>query len=92
MATKLVNGIRYEMTDAELTAFNQRRAKTFEEAMQELRAKRNQLLAESDWSVLPDSPIADKTDWQNYRTSLRDITNGLSTVEDINNVTWPTKP
>ena len=41
MATKLVNGIRYEMTDAELTAFNQRRAKTFEEAMQDLRAERN---------------------------------------------------
>jgi hypothetical protein len=27
-----------------------------------------------------------------YRQSLRDITNGLSTVEDVNNVTWPTKP
>jgi hypothetical protein len=27
-----------------------------------------------------------------YRQALRDITNGLDTVEKVNNVTWPTKP
>jgi hypothetical protein len=27
-----------------------------------------------------------------YRQALRDITNGLTTVEDVNNVVWPTKP
>lgn len=90
MATKLVNGIRYEMTDAELTAFNQRRAKTFEEAMQELRAKRNRLLAETDYLALSDNTMS--SEMTTYRQNLRDITNGLSTVEDVNNVTWPTKP
>jgi len=27
-----------------------------------------------------------------YRQSLRDITNGLTTVDEINAVTFPTKP
>jgi len=27
-----------------------------------------------------------------YRQSLRDITNGLTTVEQANSITWPTKP
>ena len=61
-------------------------------ALKELREKRNRLLAESDWTVLPDSPIADKTAWQTYRTELRDLTNGLTTVEQVESVTWPTKP
>ena len=90
MATKLVNGIRYEMTDAELTAFNQRRTKTFEEAMQELRAKRNRLLAETDYLALSDQTLS--ADMNTYRQQLRDITDGLTTVEDVNSVTWPTKP
>ena len=90
MATKLVNGIRYEMTDAELTAFNQRRAKTFEEAMQELRAERNSKLAETDYLALSDQTLS--SEMNTYRQQLRDITNGLDTVEKVNNVTWPTKP
>ena len=31
-------------------------------------------------------------DMTKYRKDLRDITEGLSTVEDVNAVTWPTKP
>lgn len=58
----------------------------------DLRIRRNGLLAETDWIVLPDSPIADKTAWQNYRAELRDLTNGLTTVEQVEAVTWPTKP
>ena len=39
------------------------------------RAQRNQRLAETDWAILPDSPLsdADKTIYQNYRTALRDV-------------------
>ena len=61
-------------------------------AMSNLRVRRNELLAETDWTVLPDSPVSDKTAWQNYRTELRDLTNGLTTVEQVEAVTWPTKP
>ena len=90
MATKLVNGIRYEMTDAELTAFNQRRAKTFEEAIQELRAERNSKLAETDYLALSDQTLS--ADMTTYRQQLRDITNGLTTVADVEAVVFPTKP
>jgi len=90
MATKLVNAIRYEMTDAELTAFNERRATTFKEAMQELRAERNSKLAETDYLALSDQTLS--ADMNTYRQNLRDITNGLTTVEEVNAVVFPDKP
>ena len=34
------------------------------------------------------NPLSNKT----YRQELRDITNGLDTVDKCKNVTWPTKP
>ena len=61
-------------------------------AMEDLRAKRNRLLTESDWTILPDSPIADKTAWQVYRQNLRDLTEGITTKEQANAVVFPTKP
>jgi len=66
----------------------------FDMAIEDLRVKRNHLLTESDWTQSPDSPLTDakKTEWATYRTSLRNLTNGLTTVEQVNGVTWPTKP
>ena len=74
--------------EAQLTAVE------FDTAMEDLRAKRDRLLTECDWTQSPDSPLTDakKTEWATYRTSLRNLTNGLTTVEQVNNVTWPTKP
>jgi len=65
---------------------------SFDNAMANLRLERNNLLAQTDWVVLPDSPVADKTAWETYRTQLRDITNGLTTVEEVNAVVFPDKP
>ena len=62
----------------------------FDMAMEDLRAKRNNLLKETDHYALSDQTLSD--DMRTYRQSLRDITNGLTTVEDVNSVTWPTKP
>ena len=62
----------------------------FDIAMEDLRAKRNRLLAETDHLALSDNTLS--SDMTTYRQSLRDITNGLTTVEDVNSVTWPTKP
>jgi len=41
----------------------------------QVRAQRNARLTETDWAVLPDSPLSevDKTIWQNYRKALRDV-------------------
>jgi hypothetical protein len=62
----------------------------FDMAMADLRTKRNKLLADTDHYALSDQTLSD--DMRTYRQSLRDITNGLTTVEDVNSVTWPTKP
>jgi hypothetical protein len=93
---KLVNGIQVPLTaeeiaqrQAEEIAWN---AGAFDRAMADLRSKRDRLLASCDWVMLSDSPIADKTAWETYRQALRDITNGLTTVEDVNAVTFPVKP
>ena len=62
----------------------------FDIAIKNLREKRNRLLAETDFHALSDNTMS--ADMTTYRQSLRDITNGLTTVEDVNSVTWPTKP
>jgi hypothetical protein len=61
-------------------------------ALENLRKKRNKLLANSDYIVLADSPVNDKANWLTYRQSLRDLTEGLDTVAEINAVVFPAKP
>jgi hypothetical protein len=96
MPHKLVNGVKVELTpqeiaqrQAEETAW---KAGAFDRAMSSLRQRRDALLKSSDWVMMSDSPIADKTSWQTYRQELRDITDGLTTVADVNAVVFPTKP
>src|SRR6056300_498739 len=62
----------------------------FDMAMEDLRAKRNKLLADTDYLALSDNTLS--TEMTTYRQALRDITNGITTVEQANNITWPTKP
>ena len=65
-----------------------------------LRKKRDQLLAESDVKVLPDSPMTDakRNEWKTYRQALRDLpataNPKLNNQEqlDESSVTWPTEP
>ena len=59
-------------------------------ALEELRRKRNKLLAETDYFALSDVTMS--SEMTTYRQSLRDITNGLTTVDEIKAVTFPTKP
>jgi len=62
----------------------------FDMAMEDLRAKRNKLLADTDYLALSDNTMSEAM--ATYRQSLRDITEGLTTVADIEAVTFPTKP
>ena len=62
----------------------------FELSLEDLRQKRNVLLAETDYFALSDVTMSDEM--KTYRQELRDITNGLDTVEKVNAVTFPTKP
>ncbi len=62
----------------------------FDMAMEDLRTKRNKLLADTDYLALSDNTLS--SDMTTYRQSLRDITNGLTTKAQVDAVTWPTKP
>ena len=66
----------------------------FNVAINNLRLTRNKLLADTDYTVLQDSTYTDEqvAEWVIYRQSLRDITNGLTTVADVEAVEFPTKP
>ena len=77
--------------DAEEQAWNDG---AFDRAMADLRQRRNTLLSASDWTQLPDTTLtnAQKQAWMQYRTELRNITNGLTTVEDVNGISFPVKP
>jgi len=56
----------------------------------EIRVKRDILLKETDWAILPDSPItpALKDSYIAYRQALRDIPSQANPLK----VTWPVKP
>ena len=95
---KLVNGERIQLTaqeeadrDAEETAWNNG---AFDRAIADVRQKRNRLLQDSDWEVImaKEKGTTLSAGFKTYRQDLRDITEGVSTVEDVNNITWPTKP
>ena len=62
----------------------------FDMAMEDLRLTRNKLLQDTDHHALSDQTLSD--DMRTYRQSLRDITNGLTTVADVEAVVFPTKP
>jgi hypothetical protein len=93
---KLVDGVQIPLTQEEIAQKQEADAAwnngAFDRAMADLRSKRDRLLASSDWVMMSDSPIADKTAWETYRQALRDITNGLTNVEEVNAVVFPTKP
>tara|TARA_B100000686_G_scaffold312984_1_gene357959 strand:- start:117 stop:491 length:375 start_codon:yes stop_codon:yes gene_type:complete len=65
-----------------------------------VREKRNQLLAESDWTQTRDNVRLNDSTWQLYRQELRDITKSASFNPKLNtngtldesSVTWPLKP
>lgn len=61
-----------------------------EEAEVNVRAYRNRLLSNSDWTQVADAPV-DKTAWATYRQALRDITTHAN-FPNLNDSDWPTKP
>ena len=89
-----INGVKVQFTaeeealrDAEELEWTN---SAFDRSMEELRIKRNNLLAQTDYLALSDQTIT--AEMTTYRQALRDITNGLTTVEQINALVWPEKP
>jgi len=95
---KIVNGQRVELTaeeisqrEAEESAWN---AGAFDRAIADLRSRRNQLLASSDWTQVADVALTVEQDtaWRDYRKALRDLPAGLRTADDVGAVEYPTAP
>ena len=80
-----INGVQVPFTveeeaqrDAEEQAWNDG---AFDRAMADLRQRRDSLLKATDYLALSDNTLS--ADMTTYRQDLRDITNGLTTVEDV---------
>ena len=91
---KLVDGVKIELTAQEIA---QRQAEAtawangaFDRAIAQLRQRRNALLSATDYLALSDNTLS--VAMSQYRQSLRDLTEGLSTVKEVNEVVFPTKP
>jgi hypothetical protein len=94
MEHKLVDGIQIPLSAEEIA---QRQAEeiawnngAFDRAIAVLRSKRNSLLSATDYLALSDNTLS--AAMSSYRQSLRDLTEGLSTVEQVNSIVFPTKP
>jgi hypothetical protein len=91
---KLVDGIQIPLSAEEIA---QRQAEeiawnngAFDRSLASLRQKRNALLSATDYLALSDNTLS--SEMSAYRQSLRDLTEGLSTVEQVNSIVFPVKP
>ena len=57
----------------------------------DMRDERNSLLAQSDWTQMPDSPLSDsvKQKWADYRQALRDFPASWTPADTAN---FPDQP
>ena len=94
----LINGVQVPFTaeeeaqrDQEEQAWNNG---AFDRAMADLRQRRNRLLAECDWEVImaKEKGTTLSAGFKTYRQDLRDSTEGLTTIEQVEAVEFPTKP
>lgn len=95
LTQKLVSCAPYD--DGEFVSIVQVESLTAEEiqavkdsAMANIRATRNQLLKDCDWTQAVDCTIPKKDEWATYRQTLRDFP---ATISDARaTVTWPHNP
>jgi len=92
--TKIINGVTINLTNDEILQRETNEQKwldgALDRALSILREKRNILLAETDYLALSDNTMS--AEMITYRQALRDITNGLTTVADVEAVVFPNKP
>lgn len=70
----------------------QKRETTNQEALQELKATRDQLLKASDWTQLSDNNLSQekREQFQRYRQALRDLPQKYANITNIEQVEIPT--
>ena len=91
---KMVDGVRIDFTPEEELARDQEEAAwaagQFDRDIARLRQDRDRSLASTDWHALQDVTMSDAM--TAYRQDLRDLPAGLTTVEEVQAVSWPVKP
>ena len=89
-----INGVNVQFTAEEETARDAEEQAwadaALDRALVNMRAKRNRLLAETDFYALSDVTMSDEM--KKYRQDLRDITVGLDTEKKVKAKKFPTKP
>ena len=92
--TKVVNGVRMNLTPEEETARDAEEAAweagRFDRAIAGLRSDRTRKLVSTDWYALQDVTMSDAM--TAYRQDLRDLPAGLTTEAEVQAVSWPVKP
>jgi len=87
-----VDGEQIQFTEAEEAAWDAEKAAweagANDRAMAALRAKRNQLLQDCDWTQSRDITLANDDAWKSYRSQLRDFPASV----DLSNISWPEEP
>ena len=87
----MIDGVKVAFSDAENAARNAEEAAWADGAVDrewvEVRARRNRLLAESDWRGMSDLTMSDA--WKTYRQTLRDLP---ANTADPANPVWPDEP
>ena len=82
------NGVMRPANEAELEQMRIDAENAQAQLPNQIREQRNRLLANSDWTQIPDC-TADKQAWAEYRQALRDITAQPGFPTDVQ---WPTAP
>ena len=89
-----INGVKVQFTAEEETARDAEETTwangQLDRDLDELRTRRNRLLAETDYFGASDQTMSGGM--TTYRQDLRDLPSGLDTVQKVKDVTWPTKP
>jgi hypothetical protein len=89
---KTINGIVTPLSEDEKQYFvdlYNSAPSELENNLMELRIKRNNLLAKTDWTANSDVTMSDAM--KTYRQQLRDATEGLDTVEKVQAYEFPTE-
>lgn len=96
--TKMVNGVEVKLTADEIKELEARDKEwadgEYDRLMVSIRQERTELLDRTEWTVNNDNQLTDdkKTEWKVWRQKLRDITEGVDTVDKAKAVTMPDKP
>lgn len=88
---RIIDGVEIEMTQAEIAEHRALQSDEETSLAVAIRAKRNRLLSDSDWTQLKDSTLDETAQvlWQAYRQALRDVP---QQERFPYTVTWPMVP